>query len=136
MSRFVLQMFLSMLKSDLPTIQGNRRQLREVILNLVQNSIEAMTGVTGRRIISVVTSRHGANAVSISVQDSGSGIAPDKLTSIFDAFITTKAQGTGLGLAICKMIIDQHGGKLSASSDTQYGGARFEITLPTKIAEG
>ena len=83
-----------------------------------------------------MTSRHGANAVSISVQDSGSGIAPDKLTSIFDAFITTKAQGTGLGLAICKMIIDQHGGKLSASSDTQYGGARFEITLPTKIAEG
>ena len=54
-----------MLKSDLPTIQGNRRQLREVILNLVQNSIEAMTGVTGRRIISVVTSRHGANAVSM-----------------------------------------------------------------------
>ena len=59
----------------------------------------------------------------------------DKLGSIFDPFVTTKAKGTGLGLAICKMIIEQHGGKLSASSDTHYGGARFEITLPVKIDE-
>ena len=62
-------------------------------------------------------------------------LIPNKLASIFDPFVTTKPKGTGLGLAICKMIIEQHGGKLSAASDTQYGGARFEITLPTKIAE-
>ena len=74
------------------------------------------------------------DSVSLSLQDTGPGIAPDKLASIFDAFVTTKAKGTGLGLAICKMIIERHGGKLSASSDTHYGGARFEITLPTKIA--
>ena len=121
-----------MLKSDLPTIQGNRRQLREVMLNLVQNSIEAMTGVTGRRIISVVTSRHGSDSISISLQDTGPGIDPNKLTSIFDPFVTTKANGTGLGLAICKMIIEHHGGKLSAASD-MHDGARFEVTLPTNI---
>jgi len=123
------------LESELPSIQGNKGQLQEVILNLVQNSIEAMATTTKRRIISVVTARHDSHSISISLQDTGPGIAPNKLASIFDPFVTTKAKGTGLGLSICKMIVDQHGGKLSASSDAQYGGARFELTLPTKIAE-
>ena len=122
----------TMLASELPAIQGNRGQLREVILNLLQNSIEAMATTTRQRVISVVTARHDPDSVSISLQDTGPGIDPDKLASIFDPFVTTKAKGTGLGLAICKMIIEQHGGKLSAASDTHYGGARFEITLPTK----
>jgi len=125
----------TMLESELPAIQGNRGQLREVILNLVQNSIEAMATTTKQRIISVVTARHDPHSISISLRDTGPGIDPNKLTSIFDPFVTTKAKGTGLGLSICKMIIEQHGGKLSASSDTQYGGARFEVTLPTEIAE-
>ena len=125
----------TMLESELPAIQGNRGQLREVILNLVQNSIEAMATTTKQRIISVVTARHDSHSISISLQDTGPGIDPNKLASIFDPFVTTKAKGTGLGLSICKMIIEQHGGKLSASSDTQYGGARFEVTLPTEIAE-
>jgi len=124
----------TMLTSELPTIQGNKGQLREVILNLLQNSIEAMNTSTKQRVIHVATA-HDRDSISISLQDTGPGIDPDKLASIFDTFITTKAKGTGLGLAICKMIIEQHGGKLSASSDTHYGGARFEITLPTKIAE-
>ena len=108
----------TMLASELPAIQGNRGQLREVILNLVQNSIEAMATTTRQRVISVVTARHGSDSISISLQDTGPGIDPDKLTSIFDPFVTTKAKGTGLGLAICKMIIEQHGGKLSAASDS------------------
>jgi signal transduction histidine kinase len=120
--------------AELPTIQVNRGQLREVILNLLQNSIEAMATTTRQRVISIVTVARDADSVSLSLQDTGPGIAPDKLANIFDPFVTTKAKGTGLGLAICKMIIEQHGGKLSAASDT-YGGARFEITLPTKIAE-
>ena len=102
----------TMLASELPTIQGNRSQLREVILNLLQNSIEAMATTTKQRVISVVTARHDADSISISLQDTGPGIDPNKLTSIFEAFVTTKASGTGLGLAICKMIIEQHGGKL------------------------
>ena len=97
-------------------------------------NIEAMATTTRQRVISVVTARHNAGSVSLSLQDTGPGIAPDKLASIFEAFVTTKAKGTGLGLAICKMIIEQHGGKLSASSDTHYGGARFEVTLPANAA--
>jgi signal transduction histidine kinase len=119
----------TMLASELPPIQGNRGQLREVILNLFQNSIEAMATITRQRVISVETSRHGSDSISISLQDTGPGIDPNKLASIFDPFVSTKVKGTGLGLAICKMIIDQHGGELSAASDTYYGGARFEITL-------
>ena len=122
----------TMLASELPAIQGNRGQLREVILNLAQNSIEAMATITRQRVISVVTSRNGSDSISISLQDTGPGIDPDKMTSIFDPFVTTKAKGTGLGLAICKMIIEQHGGKLSAASE-MHDGARFEITLPTNI---
>jgi signal transduction histidine kinase len=122
----------TMLASELPAIEGNRGQLREVILNLAQNSIEAMATITRQRVISVVTSRHGSDSISISLQDTGPGIDPNKLTSIFDPFVTTKANGTGLGLAICKMIIEHHGGKLSAVSD-MHDGARFEVTLPTNI---
>jgi signal transduction histidine kinase len=125
----------TMLESELPTIQGNRGQLREVILNLAQNSIEAMATTTKQRVISIVSASHTPDSISISLQDTGPGIDPHTLASIFDPFVTTKPKGTGLGLAICRMIIDQHGGKLSATSDTHFGGARFEITLPTKIAE-
>jgi signal transduction histidine kinase len=121
--------------AELPTIQGNRGQLLEVILNLLQNSIEAMATTTRQRVISIVTIARDSGSVSLSLQDTGPGIDPDKLASIFDPFVTTKAKGTGLGLAICKMIIEQHGGKLSAASDTLQFGARFELTLPTKIAE-
>jgi signal transduction histidine kinase len=122
----------TMLQSDLPDIWGNVGQLREVILNLVQNSIEAMATITGKRIISVATSSHPSDSISISLQDTGPGIDPTKLTKIFDPFVTTKAKGTGLGLAICKMIIEEHGGKLSAAFD-MHDGARFEVTLPTNI---
>src|SRR4029079_12256559 len=123
------------LESELPAIQGNRGQLREVILNLLQNSIEAMATTTKQRIISVATAHHDSHSISISLQDTGPGIDPTKLASIFDPFVTTKAKGTGLGLSICKMIIEQHGGKLSASSDTHYGGARFEVALPIETAQ-
>ena len=122
------------LASELPVILGHSGQLREVILNLIQNAIDAMAATTNRpRVISVATARLGSDSISISLQDTGPGIDPQKLASIFDPFVTTKAKGTGLGLAICKMIVDQHGGKLSAASGAD-GGARFEITLPTRMA--
>jgi signal transduction histidine kinase len=122
----------TMLAPELPDIQGNSGQLREVVLNLAQNSIEAMATSTRQRVISVVTSCNGSDSISISLEDTGPGIDPSKIASIFDPFVTTKANGTGLGLAICKMIVEQHGGTLSAASD-MHDGARFEVTLPTHI---
>jgi len=120
------------LASELPLIPGSRGQLREVLLNLIQNAIEAVTMSTDRpRVISVATERLDSDSVLISLQDTGPGIDPERLPNIFNSFVTTKAKGTGLGLGICKMLVDRHGGKLSAVSDTG-GGARFEITLPTK----
>ena len=121
-----------MLASELPAIEGNRGQLREVLLNLIQNATEAMATTTRQRVISVVTARHGSDSISISLRDTGPGIEPDKLASIFDPFVTTKAKGTGLGLAICEMIIRRHGGELSAASDVS-GGACFKVTLPTHV---
>jgi signal transduction histidine kinase len=122
------------LASGLPVVQGHTGQLREVILNLIQNSTDAMAATVDRpRLIRIATSRSGPGAVSISLQDTGPGIETENLASIFDPFVTTKAKGTGLGLAICKMIVDQHGGTLSATSP-KTGGARFEITLPAGTA--
>jgi signal transduction histidine kinase len=69
------------------------------------------------------------DATVVSAQDSGPGIDPDRLDGIFGAFVTTKENGTGLGLAICRMIIEQHGGQLSASSDAK-SGALFQFVLP------
>jgi C4-dicarboxylate-specific signal transduction histidine kinase len=122
------------LASELPVILGSTAQLREVILNLVQNSIDAMAVTTNRpRVISLVTARSGSDSIAVLLEDTGPGINPQKLASIFEPFVTTKAKGRGLGLALCKMIVDQHGGKLSAASGAD-GGARFEITLPTRMA--
>jgi signal transduction histidine kinase len=117
------------LASGLPDVPGNAVQLRAIVLNLIQNSIDAMATTDGARIIDIETSRCRSGAVSFSLRDTGPGFDPARFASIFDPFVTTKAQGTGLGLAICKMVIDHHGGDLTAASDVS--GARFEITLPT-----
>jgi signal transduction histidine kinase len=71
----------------------------------------------------------GENDIFIEVEDSGPGIDPDRLNSIFDAFVTTKERGTGLGLAICRTIIEDHGGELLAFSDGR-NGTLLRIVLP------
>lgn len=120
------------LASDLPPVVGHRGQLQEVIINLVQNAIEAMNVIkNGRRMLLLRTKPHGNDAIVVEIEDSGTGIDPADLNSIFDAFFTTKAHGVGLGLAICRMIIERHGGRLSASSDGK-NGALFEVILPTR----
>jgi signal transduction histidine kinase len=117
------------LAPELPLVPANRNQLHEVILNLVQNALDAMEGVPYRRVLRVTTELHGPDAILVRVEDSGSGIDAEKLDKIFDAFFTTKKRGMGLGLAICRMIIERHGGRLTASSDGKRG-AVFTIQLP------
>jgi signal transduction histidine kinase len=119
------------LASDLPSVLGHKGQLHEVLLNIVQNAIDAMDGVSDRpRELRVTTSRRGRE-VTLSIEDTGVGIARDRLASLFEAFVTTKARGTGLGLGICRLIIDRHDGQLSASSELGKG-TRFDVTLPVQ----
>jgi C4-dicarboxylate-specific signal transduction histidine kinase len=116
-------------------VDGNRRQLQEVILNLVRNAVEAMNDTTDRnRVLRIKTEHRGGVAIALSVQDSGPGIEPKKLESIFEAFVTTKSRGMGLGLAISRMIVEQHGGQLTASSDGK-NGALFQFVLPTAATD-
>jgi signal transduction histidine kinase len=118
------------LASDLPLVDGHQTQLRQVVFNLVHNAMEAMATTNDRRLLLRVSTRpQGHNAIVVAVEDSGPGIDPGRLNSIFDAFVTTKANGMGLGLAICRMIVARHGGRLSASSDGK-SGARVEFVLP------
>jgi len=123
------------LTSKLPQVNGNRSQLQEVMSNLIVNAIEAMETTSDQsRVLHVRTELRDRQAVAVVVTDSGPGIDKDKLDGIFTAFVSTKRYGTGLGLAICRMIIEYHGGKLSASSDGKDGGASFEFVLPIASA--
>ncbi|HEY6256785.1 MAG TPA: ATP-binding protein [Xanthobacteraceae bacterium] len=123
------------LASELPLVMGHRGQLHEVILNLARNAIEAMDAIRdGSRVLRVKTEHHIRDAITVAVEDSGPGIDPEKLDGIFDAFVTTKTQGMGLGLAICRMIVERHGGQLTAASDGKRG-ALFQFVLPIEITE-
>ena len=102
------------------------------MINLCQNAIESVSTVrTGPRTLHLRTKRRDDDAIVIEVEDSGPGIDPARLNDIFDPFFTTKTHGMGLGLAICRMIIERHDGRLSASSDGT-SGALFQIILPTR----
>jgi signal transduction histidine kinase len=118
------------LNAGLPLVRGHKAQLQEVIVNLMNNAVEAMASSTGRfRLLSVKTGLRGGDGIAVEIQDSGPGIDPERLGGVFDAFVTTKPDGTGLGLAICRMIIEHHGGELTASSDGR-SGAMFRFVLP------
>jgi PAS domain S-box-containing protein len=123
------------LASELALVDSHQGQLRLVISNLFHNAIEAMDTTTDRgRVLRVRTNLHGHNAIIVSVEDSGPGIDPKQLNRIFDAFVTTKAHGMGLGLAICRMIVQRHGGQLSALSDGK-NGAQFRLVLPIEFTD-
>jgi signal transduction histidine kinase len=122
------------LTADLPLVSGYRAQLEEVIVNLVNNAAEAMDTTTTRsRLLTIETALRRRDSICMEIEDSGPGIDPDRLGEIFDAFVTTKSRGTGLGLAICRMVIENHGGELTASSDGR-SGTKFRITLPKMVA--
>ncbi len=112
----------------LPNVEANGDQLKQVILNLVLNAMEAMPNGGNLTLRSF---EEGA-FVALSVQDTGIGIAQEHLVSIFDPFFTTKAEGTGLGLAISHTIIEGHGGKIDVSS-AESQGTRFTIRLPKAV---
>ena len=118
------------LMSGLPNVYGNRSQLQEVVTNILVNAVEAMAATSDRtRVLGVRTELRERKDVAVIVQDSGPGIDKDRIDGIFTAFVSTKPHGMGLGLAISRMIIEYHGGKLTALSDGK-DGASFEFVLP------
>jgi PAS domain S-box-containing protein len=118
----------------LPLIQGDRVQLQQVILNLIVNAIEAMSGMSkGGRELSISTEIDASNGALVAVRDSGPGLDPAGLEHLFDAFYTTKSSGMGMGLSICRSIIEAHGGRIWAEANVPQG-ATFQFTLPWQAA--
>ena len=122
------------LASGLPSVLGDRVQLQQVLLNLIMNAIEAMSTISGRRLLTIRSAMRDPESVTVSVCDSGTGIDPQKAEHLFDAFFTTKPQGMGMGLSVCRTIILAHGGQLS-STNNAGPGATFEFTLPAYVVK-
>jgi PAS domain S-box-containing protein len=118
------------LAETLPAIQGDRVQLQQVILNLLINAIEAMSGMSkGLRELLVSTAETDSEGVLVAVRDSGPGLAPESIDRLFEAFYTTKPGGLGMGLSICRSIIEAHGGQMWVTTNVPQG-AIFQFALP------
>jgi PAS domain S-box-containing protein len=118
------------LADGLPLIEGDRVQLQQVILNLIVNAVEVMSGASdGTRELLVSSRKADHGGVLVGVRDSGPGLAPETLEHVFDAFYTTKPGGLGMGLSICRSIVEAHGGRLWATR-CEPRGALFQFTVP------
>ncbi len=123
------------LAEGLPLIQADRVQLQQVILNLIINAVEAISGASeGARELLISTGGDASNGVLVSLRDSGPGLDPASLERLFDAFYTTKSSGLGMGLSICRSIIEAHGGRIWAGAN-EPRGAVFHFTLPLEREE-
>jgi PAS domain S-box-containing protein len=122
------------LVENLPHVSGDRVELQQVLLNLVMNSIEAMSKVEDeRRVLTICGARDeldGKAAVRITVQDYGVGFRPEAIGRLFDAVYSTKPNGLGMGLQISRTIVEAHGGRLWATANAGPG-ATFLCALPT-----
>jgi PAS domain S-box-containing protein len=112
----------------LAPVMADRVQIQQVLLNLLLNAIDAMNAVVGPRMLEVRAEARAGELV-VSVQDSGAGLQAKSVERIFEPFFTTKREGMGMGLAISRSIVEAHGGKMRAMSNSG-AGATFEFTLP------
>jgi PAS domain S-box-containing protein len=118
------------LSNDIPLIWADRIQVQQVILNLIINAIEAVSGGAGdTRDLFISTAKGTSDAVLFTIADFGQGLDPQKLQEIFHPFYTTKSGGMGMGLAVSRSIIESHGGRLWATPN-EPRGAIFRFTLP------
>jgi signal transduction histidine kinase len=120
------------LNEHLPTVQGDKVQLQQVVLNLLMNGIEAMLSVQPR-VLKVQTDQPEAGIVRVLIEDTGIGIDPPNLDQIFKPLFTTKSTGMGMGLSICQSIIESHGGRILVSSAISRGSI-FQFELPINTA--
>jgi two-component system, LuxR family, sensor kinase FixL len=118
------------LATSLALVEGDRIQLQQVILNLILNGVEAMSGLDeGPRELLISTEREASGGVLVTVRDSGPGLDPESVDRVFETFYTTKPEGMGMGLAICRSIVKAHEGRLWATTN-EPRGAVFQFTLP------
>jgi signal transduction histidine kinase len=119
------------LDERLPEIMADADQIRQILLNLLLNAVDAFGDKPGKIDITtrVLSSGRGADLIELRVRDNGPGIEPENLRRIFVPFFTTKQKGTGLGLAICQRIMTAHGGRIDVLS--RHGmGATFILRFP------
>ncbi len=127
--RIELELEIQTLK-DFPVLRANAQKLKQALINLVMNAIEAMP--SGGKI--KLSMREQSGRFEIVFSDTGQGIPTSRLKTIFEPFYSTKTNGLGLGLAVCREIIEQHGGSLSAES-REGAGATFRVRLPLLSGE-
>ncbi|BCG02476.1 hypothetical protein PPGU19_070440 (plasmid) [Paraburkholderia sp. PGU19] len=122
------------LADGLPFIEGDRVELQQVLLNLIINALEAMSGVSdSSRQLFVSTDKADSDCVLVTVRDSGPGFAPHGAEDVFAPFYTTKPTGLGMGLSICRSIIEARGGRLWASANVPRG-AVVQFSVPAHPA--
>ncbi len=118
------------LADGLPRVTGDRVQLQQVILNLLRNASDAMSGVDDRpRQLLIRTEREGGDRVRVTVRDAGVGIGPQAMDRLFDAFYTTKSGGMGIGLSVSRSIVEKHHGRLWVEQN-DGPGATFAFSIP------
>ncbi|MGY0572487.1 PAS domain-containing sensor histidine kinase [Bradyrhizobium sp. RDM12] len=124
------------LMGDLPLVAGDRVQLQQVILNFVQNALDAMSMMGDQtRELTIRTESEDLDRIRLSVLDSGPGFDPAATERLFDAFYTTKAEGMGIGLSVSRSIIESHHGRLWAAPNDSRG-ATFSFSIPRTTSEG
>jgi len=119
------------LREGLPQRLADRGQLRQVLLNLIMNAIEAMDSVTDRSRLLRITSDviRASPGVLLTIEDFGPEIDPKNIERIFEPFYTTKSLGMGMGLSICRSIVEAHGGRLTAEPGRLHGLV-LRVSLP------
>jgi nitrogen fixation/metabolism regulation signal transduction histidine kinase len=122
-----------LLDEDYPTVKADERMMRQALLNLIRNAIEAIDDEQTLRVVSVMCSQEkepgGKRWILLEIKDTGRGIPPQDLHKIFLPFFTTKTKGHGIGLALTHRVVTEHGGTLTAAN-AKDGGAVFTIYLP------
>jgi nitrogen fixation/metabolism regulation signal transduction histidine kinase len=123
------------LDREIPPVEADRGRLRQILHNLIRNSMEALSGSDQGEIHLMTRLRQAEDyqAVELTVEDNGPGFDMENVNRLFDPYVTSKPKGTGLGLAIVKKLIEEHGGTIDARN-RESGGARIEIVLPLNEA--